>query len=95
LWDQEDEFFYDRLSLPDGHSTPMRVRSAVGIIPLFAVDTMASTLIESLPSFEKLLNWCIANRPDLCQNLAPLMRHGVEERHLLSLVGARTPPLRT
>jgi hypothetical protein len=88
LWDQEDEFFYDRLSLPDGQCIPMRVRSAVGIIPLFAVDTMASTLIESLPGFEKRMNWFIANRPDLCQNLAPLMRHGVEERHLLSLVSA-------
>ena len=88
LWDQEDEFFYDRLSLPDGQSIPMRVRSAVGIIPLFAVDTMASGLIESLPGFEKRMNWFIANRPDLCRNLAPLTRHGVEERHLLSLVGA-------
>src|SRR5579872_1961942 len=86
LWDQEDEFFYDRLSLPDEQSIPMRVRSAVGIIPLFAVDTMESSLIESLPGFEKRMNWFIANRPDLCQNLAPLMRHGVEERHLLSLV---------
>jgi len=89
LWDPEDEFFYDRLSLPDGQSIPMRVRSAVGIIPLFAVDTMESALIESLPGFEKRMNWFIANRPDLCQNLAPLMRHGVEERHLLSLVSAR------
>jgi hypothetical protein len=87
LWNEEDEFFYDRLSLPDGREIPMRVRSAVGIIPLFAVDTMSSTLIESLPGFEKRMNWFIANRPDLCQNLAPLMRHGVEERHLLSLVG--------
>jgi Glycosyl hydrolase family 63 C-terminal domain len=89
LWDEDDEFFYDRLSLPDGQSIPMRVRSAVGIIPLFAVDTMGSALIESLPGFEKRMNWFIANRPDLCQNLAPLMRHGVEERHLLSLVSGR------
>jgi hypothetical protein len=86
LWDEDDEFFYDRLNLPEGPSIPMRVRSAVGIIPLFAVDTMASSLIESLPGFEKRMNWFIANRPDLCCNLAPLMRHGVEERHLLSLV---------
>jgi len=88
LWDQDDEFFYDRLNLQDGQSIPMRVRSAVGIIPLFAVDTMESALLESLPGFQKRVNWFIANRPDLCQNLAPLMRHGVEERHLLSLVGA-------
>jgi len=86
LWHEEDGFFYDRLSLPSGESIPMRVRSMVGVIPLFAVDTMASGLIESLPGFEKRMNWFIANRPDLCQNLAPLMRHGVEQRHLLSIV---------
>jgi len=86
LWDEEDGFFYDRLSLPDERSIFMRVRSVVGVIPLFAVDTMESGLIESLPGFEKRMNWFIANRPDLCQNLAPLMRHGVEQRHLLSLV---------
>ena len=39
---------------------------------------MESALIESLPGFEKRMKWFIANRPDLCQNLAPLMRHGVE-----------------
>jgi len=86
LWDEEDGFFYDRLSLPDERSIFMRVRSVVGVIPLFAVDTMESGLIESLPGFEKRMNWFIANRPDLCQNLAPLMHHGVEQRHLLSLV---------
>jgi len=86
LWHEEDGFFYDRLSLPDERTIPMRVRSMVGVIPLFAVDTMESGLIESLPGFEKRMNWFIANRPDLCQNLAPLMRHGVEERHLLSLL---------
>ena len=44
LWDEEDGFFYDCLSLPDGQSMPMRVRSVVGMIPLFAVDTMESGL---------------------------------------------------
>src|SRR5579872_5434937 len=87
LWHEEDGFFYDRLNLPDGPSIPMRLRSIVGVIPLFAVDTMESSLIAALPGFEKRMNWFIANRPDLCQNLAPLMRHGVEKRHLLSLVG--------
>jgi len=86
LWHEEDGFFYDRLSLPDQRTIPMRVRSMVGVIPLFAVDTMESGLIESLPGFEKRMNWFIANRPDLCLNLAPLMRHGVEQRHLLSLL---------
>ena len=86
LWHEDDGFFYDRLNLPNETSIPMRLRSIVGVIPLFAVDTMESSLIEALPGFQKRMNWFIANRPDLCQNLAPLMRHGVEKRHLLSLV---------
>jgi hypothetical protein len=86
LWHEEDGFFYDRLSLPDGQTIPMRVRSIVGVIPLFAVDTMASEVIEALPGFRQRMDWFVANRPDLCRNLAPLMRHGVGERHLLSVV---------
>ena len=86
LWHEEDGFFYDHLSLPGGDTLPMRVRSIVGVIPLFAVDTMASEVIDSLPGFRKRMDWFVTNRPDLCQNLAPLMRHGVGERHLLSVV---------
>ena len=86
LWHEEDGFFYDRLRFPDGHSIPMQIRSIVGVIPLFATDTMESSLVESLPGFERRLKWFLNNRPDLCQNLAPLMLHGVEKRHLLSLV---------
>ena len=86
LWHEEDGFFYDRLSLPDGRTMPMRVRSVVGVIPLFAVSTMASEVIEQLPGFHKRMDWFVANRPDLCRNLAPLMRHGVGQRHLLSVV---------
>ena len=84
LWHEDDGFFYDRLSMPDGQTIPMRVRSLVGVIPLFAVDTMASDVIERLPGFRQRMDWFVANRPDLCQNLAPLLRHGIEERHLLS-----------
>ena len=49
LWHEEDGFFYDRLSLPDGHSIPMRVRSMVGLIPLFAVEPSNPHVIEALP----------------------------------------------
>ena len=93
LWHEEDGFFYDHLSLPNGKTVAMRVRSIVGVIPLFAVDTMASDVVDSLPGFRRRMNWFVKNRPDLCQNLAPLMRHGMGERHLLSVV-TRTRLLR-
>jgi hypothetical protein len=93
LWHNQDGFFYDHIRLPDSTSIPMRVHSIVGMIPLFAVDTMELELIDSLPGFKQRMEWFIQNRPDLCGNLASLTRHGVEKRRLLSVV-TRTRLLR-
>jgi hypothetical protein len=86
LWDDDDGFFYDRLRLPDGSSIPMRVRSMVGLIPLFAVDTIEPSVIDALPGFRRRLEWFLKHRPDLCGNIASLSREGVESRRLLSLM---------
>jgi hypothetical protein len=65
LWNREDGFFYDVLHLPDGRNTPMKVRSMVGLIPLFAVATIDGEIIDLFPSFKKRLQWFIENRPEL------------------------------
>jgi hypothetical protein len=88
LWDDEDGFFYDWLRLPDGRKIPLRVRSLVGLIPLFAVTTLDAGVIDKLPGFKRRMNWFVKNRPDLCGNIASITRHGVEERLLLSMVHA-------
>jgi hypothetical protein len=93
LWHNQDGFFYDRIRLPDQTSIPLRVRSVVGVIPLFAVDTMEADLIDALPGFKQRMDWFIHNRPDLCRNLASLTSQGVEQRRLLSVV-TRTRLLR-
>ena len=41
LWDEQDEFYYDELNLPDGRMVKLKVRSMVGLIPLFAVETLS------------------------------------------------------
>lgn len=87
LWDEDDQFYYDRLRLPNGDILPMRLRSIVGLIPLFAVDTLDPDTINSLPGFKSRMNWFIANRPDLSANLASMTREGMGDRRLLSLVG--------
>ncbi|MBM3758731.1 MAG: glucosidase [Acidobacteria bacterium] len=87
LWDEDDEFYYDRLKMPGGQHFTMRVRSLVGLIPLFAVDTLDAEVIDSLPGFRRRMEWFIENRPDLAGNLASMTREGVAERRLLSLVG--------
>ncbi|MCC6139922.1 MAG: glucosidase, partial [Nitrospira sp.] len=64
LWDREDGFFYDVLHLSNGENKHMKVRSMVGLIPLFAVETLDSELIDSLPRFKHRMQWFIENRPD-------------------------------
>ncbi len=69
LWDREDGFFYDVLHLSNGENKHMKVRSMVGLIPLFAVETLDSELIDSLPRFKHRMQWFIENRPDFAQHI--------------------------
>ena len=86
LWDDADGFFYDSLHLPDDGIMRLRIRSMVGLIPLFAVDTMEKENIDKMPGFCRRMDWFTKNRPDLCGNLASLHREGMEQRRLLSVV---------
>jgi hypothetical protein len=86
LWNEPDGFYYDWLRLPDRRKIPLRVRSLVGLIPLFAVATLESAAIDKMPGFKRRMNWFVKHRPDLCGNIASVTRHGVEERILLSMV---------
>jgi hypothetical protein len=86
LWDDVDGFFYDVLKLPDGRAYPLRIRSMVGLIPLFAVETMDSELLERLPGFKRRMEWFIANRADLTSNIACMHLPGMAERRLFSIV---------
>lgn len=62
LWNEEDGFFYDVLHLPGQRCFPLKVRSMVGLIPLFAVETLESDLLERLPGFKRRFEWFIKNR---------------------------------
>jgi hypothetical protein len=85
LWNEEDGFFYDVLKLPDGAQFPMKIRSMVGLIPLFAVETLEPEVLDRLPDFKRRLEWFIDNRPDLTENLASMRTEGRGERRLLSI----------
>ena len=86
LWDEDDGFFYDALHLPNGDHFPLRVRSMVGLIPLFAVQTLEPELLNRMPDFKKRMQWFVDNRPDLTGNMASMQSPGVGERRLLSIV---------
>jgi hypothetical protein len=85
LWDKEDGFFYDVLHLPDGRTLPLKIRSLVGLIPLCAVETLDSELIDRLPRFKHRMQWFIENRPDFSSHVETQSQNG-EVRRFLSLV---------
>jgi len=85
LWDEMDGFFYDVLKFPDGRKYPMRIRSMVGLIPLFAVETLEPEVLDKLPGFNRRMEWFIENRPDLTRNLACMKTPGRASRRLLAI----------
>jgi hypothetical protein len=86
LWDEEDQFYYDQLNLPDGRMITLRVRSMVGLIPLFAVETLEPEMLERLPDFKRRLKWFLSHRPDLARLVSRWEEPGRGERRLLSLL---------
>jgi len=86
LWCDKDEFYYDALNLPNGESKALKIRSMVGLIPLYAVETLEPELLEQVPGFAARLEWLLRNRPDLANLVSRWKEPGQGERHLLSLL---------
>jgi hypothetical protein len=86
LWDEEDGFFYDSLHFSDGRHLRLKIRSCVGIIPLFAVETLEVASLLKLPGFNKRMAWFLENRPDLAKEVTCDGQGGACERRLLSVV---------
>ncbi len=85
LWNEEDGFFYDVLHFPNGHRQHIRIRSMVGLIPLFAVATLEPETLDKLPNFKQRLEWFISHRQDLSENVACMENPGSGARRLLAL----------
>lgn len=71
LWDDEDGFYYDQLQVNE-QTHRLRIRSVVGIIPLFAVEVLEDELLESLPGFRKRMEWFLRHRPDFAEQISYL-----------------------
>ena len=85
LWDEVDGFYYDALHLPNGSHFLMKVRSVVGLAPLFAVAALEQKTLERFPSFKRRTEWFIQNRPDLTKNVVCLETEGIKARILLAI----------
>lgn len=68
LWDEEDGFYYDHLACKDG-TEALKVRSMVGLIPLYACLVLEDKVVQELHGFRKRLNWFLKNRKDLAEQV--------------------------
>ncbi|HKW57569.1 MAG TPA: hypothetical protein VJN42_09450 [Candidatus Acidoferrum sp.] len=89
LWDQEDGFYYDVLRLPNGGNHFLRIRSMVGLIPLFAVETLEPEIVDRLPGFKRRMQWFIDNHPDVPEHIEMTQRSARGVRRLLSLANRK------
>ncbi len=93
LWDDADGFYYDQLETA-GASTPIRVRSLVGVVPLFACEVLEQDVLERLPGFSKRLQWLLDHRPDLTRYATYMATpsagaDGTPHRHRLLALASR------
>jgi hypothetical protein len=86
LWDEEDEFYYDSVKMPGNKDFKLKIRSMVGLVPLFAVEVIDDKIMQSLPDFAKRLSWLLDNRPDLAALVSRWHEKGAGQKHLLSLL---------
>jgi hypothetical protein len=79
LWDETDGFYYDQLHA-NGVHTPLRIRSLVGLVPVFACEIVEDDVLAKLPGFRKRMNWFLRNRPDLGKHIAYMEEPGGHEQ---------------
>jgi Glycosyl hydrolase family 63 C-terminal domain len=86
LWDEKDDFYYDVLRQPHDEDIKLKIRSLVGLIPLFAVEVLDEELFKSMPVFTERLRWFFKHRPKLANLVSRWNEKGVNEQHLLSML---------
>jgi hypothetical protein len=89
LWDEDDGFFYDVLRFPNGDFHKLRLRSLVGIIPLFAIEILSKADLEPHPDFLNSVEWFIKNRPDLVGNACFMIDSDSERHYVLSIADSK------
>src|SRR5215467_158728 len=89
LWDSEDGFYYDLLHLPNGEEHFLKIRSMVGLLPLFAVETLEPEIVDRLPGFKRRMQWFIDNHPDVPEHIEMTQRSARGVRRLMSLVNRK------
>ncbi|RAI39695.1 glucosidase [Rhodoplanes roseus] len=88
LWDDQDGFYYDWLIRDDGEKVPLRLRSMVGLVPLFAVEVFDDDLLAQAPAFARRMEWVLAHRPELAALVSRPQTPGADGRRLIAVARA-------
>jgi len=86
LWDDADGFFYDLLRFPGGASIPFRIRSLVGLIPLYAVERLEEQWITPFPVFRENFHWFMKHRREIVERCVTSVVHEDGSTHVLAVV---------
>ncbi len=86
LWNEEDGFFYDVLQDRHGDSVNLRLRSIVGLIPMFAVEVIEHHTLERMPNFKTRMEWVLKNKPELANLVSHWEVEGKGRKHLMSIL---------
>ena len=89
LWDEQDGFYYDVLHMGDNRHIPMKVRSMVGLIPLFAVATFEPEDVEHIKDFRRRAQWFLDHHPGVADHLDMSRRSDHGRRYLLTIANRR------
>lgn len=90
LWDEADGFYYDQLLIEGRQCVPLRVRSLVGLLPLFAVEVLEQDVVNRLPGFKKRLKWFVKHRYDLAQHISYRKQRTASGSHVQRLLAIPT-----
>jgi len=86
LWDEEDQFYYDHVCLPDGRNIPLKLESIVGLLPILAVQALDPEVVDELPEFAANMAWYLEHLPGRAALVSNWQVPGRGERRLLSLL---------
>jgi hypothetical protein len=87
LWDKQDGFYYDRISVTQGDDVPLKMRSIVGLIPLIAVAVAPGEIVNRLPNYKKRVQWFLRNKPELAAHISTIneLGAGLEATRMLAI----------
>jgi hypothetical protein len=89
LWDERDEFFYDVLRFADGSFHKFRVRSLVGLVPLYAVERLEQDWADMFPDFQANVRWVMKNKSYLTKDVCHLTERDGKEVLVCTIVDRR------